>query len=239
MSAFCSPWFHVRFDDGDAADFAGHELARYIVFREADFYNPRLWYYGFSIMNPADVPGWRMACSAFGNNFGLELPTLWLNSAGTEDTGHDAAEESTAAFLKRERASLQVALSDMLGQAREKRTILNLRNPGLKLLWWCASRGCNFPPTANDMALYCTKLATDQDNIGAVSVAKNALSFICAYNDLPTDTYTSLRTNAALEAMRRKHKHQTKKAAGLTVNMVKAIMEAFGFERPKRPAHRQ
>jgi hypothetical protein len=38
----------VRFDDGDAADFAGHELARYIVFREADFYNPRLWYYGFS-----------------------------------------------------------------------------------------------------------------------------------------------------------------------------------------------
>jgi hypothetical protein len=236
----CRPWFKVAFDDGDRADFEGHELARYIVFPEEDFYDPFLWYYDFSVMNPANVPGWNRACRAFGENFGIDIPAAWLgHTASSEDDKRCDEALSAAAFLERERSTLQAALSDMLGQSREKRTIMNLRNPGLKLLWWCASRGCNFPPTANDMALYYTKLAKDQDNIGAVTVAKSALSFICSYNDLPTLEYHSMRANAALEAMRRRHKHQVKKAAGLSVNMVKGIMEAFGHVRPDRPARQQ
>jgi hypothetical protein len=237
---FCRPWFKVAFDDGDAADYEGHELARHIVFTEKQFYDPFLWYYDFSSMNPASVPGWAKACKAFCNNFGIETPADWLGSAKVADYKDQGTEgESAAAFVERERASLQVALSGMLGQAREKRTIANLRNPGLKLLWWCASRGCHFPPTAAHAALYSTKLARDQDNIGSVTIAKNALSFICAYNDLPTLDYQSLRANAALEAMRRRHKHQVKKAAGLSVGMVKAIIKAFGVCHPKRPAHKQ
>jgi hypothetical protein len=237
---FCKPWFKVAFDDGDKADYEGHELAGHIVFSEEDFYDPFHWYYDFSVMNPANTPGWNSACEGFCRNFGIEIPAAWLgNAEGAVSINHDP-DESATAFLEREHAALQAALSDMLGQAREKRTIMNLRNPGLKLLWWCASRGRNFPPTANDVALYCAKLAKDQDNIGAVSVAKNALSFVCAFNDLSTLEFSSLRVNAALEAaMRRRHKHQVKKAAGLTVNMVKAIMEALGVVRPNRPARRQ
>jgi hypothetical protein len=79
-------------------------------------------------------------------------------------------------------------------------------------------------------------LAADRDNIGAVATAKNALSFICALNDISTAQYTSVRVNAALEAMRRQHKHQIRKAAGITPNMVKAIMDAYGhFRRDGRP----
>jgi hypothetical protein len=159
--------------------------------------------------------------------------------SAAETTNENVDGGSIVAFLEREREALRAALGKMLGDAREERTIKNLRNPGLKLLWWCASRGCNFPPTGSQASLYFAKLATIRDNIGAVSVAKNALTFICAFNDLPTQEYASLRANAALEAMRRKHKHQTKKAAGLTVHMVEGIIKTFGFKRPDRPPSQQ
>jgi hypothetical protein len=110
---------------------------------------------------------------------------------------------------------------------------MNLRNPGLKLLWWCASRRLSFPPTALDVALYNTRLATNQNSIGVVSVAKNALSFIRAFNDISTAQYDNLRANAALEATRRKHKLQVRKAAGLTVPMVREIMDAYGHAQPR------
>jgi len=240
VKEFCRPWFKVFFDDGDRADYAGHEMARHIVFPERDFFDPRLWYYDFSVLHPADVPGWRSACSAFCNSFGIELPTAWL---GTEISKKRSAErafdDSAEEFRRREQAALRDAHVDMMGGARERRTIANLRNPGLKLVWWCASRGHHFPPTAAQIALYYTKLAKDQDNIGAVSAAKSSFSFICAYNDLPTSEYSSLRVNAALETMRRKHKHQVKKAAGLTVGMVRAIMDEFGSPLPHLEAKRQ
>jgi hypothetical protein len=237
---FCKPWFKVAFDDGDVADYEGHELARFIVFPEEDFYDPAFWYYDFSTMNPASVPGWRKACESFCESVSIDIPEAWLGGAKNFVAPNlDSAGESADAFRVRERAELQAELRDMLGQAREKRTIMNLRNPGLKLLWWCASRHCSFPPSAADVALYGIKLAKGQDNIGAVRVSKNALSFICTFNDIPTLEYQSMRVNAALEAMRRKHKHQVKKAAGLTVSMVRAIIEAFGVASPTRPAHRQ
>jgi len=240
--AYCRPWFRVVFDDGDVAEYEGHELARHIVFEEADFYNPRLWFYDFSRIHPANIPNWIRACRGFCDTFGIDIPAMWLSDTINDNASEDvvgSGDEPITAFLEREQATLRAALSGMLGAAREERTIKNLRNQGLKLLWWCASRGCNFPPTAAHMALYFTKLATDQDNIGAVSVARNALSFICAFNDLPVEKYSSLRANAALEAMRRKHKRQTKKAAGLTVNMVKGIIKAFGFKRPRYPIGQQ
>mmetsp|Transcript_73989 Transcript_73989/g.139860 ORF Transcript_73989/g.139860 Transcript_73989/m.139860 type:complete len:468 (+) Transcript_73989:167-1570(+) len=237
---FCKPWFKVLFTDGDSADYTGHELAQFIVFRDEDFYEPSLWYYDFSVINPADIPGWNKACRTFCDSFGVETPNAWLGDATNLETAvGDPTAESADDFRQRERLELQSAHRGFLGLAREKRTISNLRNPALKLLWWCASRRCNFPPSANDVALYCAKLATSQNTIGAVASAKNALSYTCAFNEMPTREYDSVRVNAALEAMRRRHKHQVKKAAGLSVHMVRAIMKAYGVVVPHRPATRQ
>ena len=45
--------------------------------------------------------------------------------------------------------------------------------------------------------------------------------------------------NAALEAMRRIHRHQIHKVAGISVRLVSAIMEHYGHLRPDRPASKQ
>jgi hypothetical protein len=191
VAEFCRPWFKVFFDDGDVADYEGHELAKHVTFEEADFYDPRSWYYDFSVMNPASTPGWSTALNSYCDSFGLELPAAWLESTDKASTTACEEQEDDDVFLAAESTSLRTVHREMLGAAREKRTIRNLRNPGLKLLWWCASRRYNFPPTANDAAMYYTKLATNQNSIGAVSVARNALSFICAFNDIPRHSTTA------------------------------------------------
>jgi len=56
---FCHPWFKVFFNNGDVADYEGHELAKHMIFDEAEFYDPRTWFYDFSVMNPANTPGWK------------------------------------------------------------------------------------------------------------------------------------------------------------------------------------
>ena len=57
----------------------------------------------------------------------------------------------------------------------------------------------------------------------------------CSFNDLPTRIYTGMRVNATLESMRRTHRHQARKVAGLTVDMVSATLIGFCFVRPNRP----
>ena len=52
VRAFCAPWFRIQYDDGDFEDVAKHELAPLIFFAEESFYDPRLWHYDFSVMNP-------------------------------------------------------------------------------------------------------------------------------------------------------------------------------------------
>ena len=48
---FCAPWFRVVFSDGDSADYTGLELAPLLDFSENDFYDPRLWFYDFSVID--------------------------------------------------------------------------------------------------------------------------------------------------------------------------------------------
>ena len=67
-------------------------------------------------------------------------------------------------------------------------------------------------------------MAEASDTVGGVALAKSALGVLCSFNELPTAIYTSMRVNAALESMRRTHRRQARKAAGLTVNMVSAIL---------------
>ena len=116
---------------------------------------------------------------------------------------------------------------------RAPRTYGILRNPGLKLIWFRASRGRSLPPTGGEAATYLTKVAEASSTVGGVAQAKSALGKICSFNDLPT-VYTSMRANAALESMRRSYRHQTRKAAGLSVDMVGAILIGFGFVRRDR-----
>ena len=83
--------------------------------------------------------------------------------------------------------------------------------------------------------MFFSKVAAVSDTIGAVATAKSALMMLCSFNGLSTIAYTSLRVNATLESMRRRHAHQVRKAAGLTVRHVGAIMGTFGFVRPDQP----
>ena len=50
------------------------------------------------------------------------------------------------------------------------------------------------------------------------------MSVVCSFNDLSTAVYTSLRANAALDSVRRSHRRKTRKAAGLSVDMVGEIL---------------
>ena len=92
------------------------------------------------------------------------------------------------------------------------------------------------PPTANEVAAYYAKVAEISNTVGGVAMAKSALSMLCVFYGVSTVAYSSMRVNAALESMRRTHRRQVRKAAGLTVGMVAAILDGYGFERRERPA---
>ena len=242
---FCAPWFRVQFDDGDSADYAGHELAPLLDLSETDFYDPRLWFYDFSVVHPLDIPAFRRALLGYVEGFGFDLPPTWCAPGGGKaspnedpDTPESSLDE-VMAFLAEEARHLSDLNRGFRGASRARRTFANLRNPGLKLIWFQASRGCGLPPTGSEAAAYFAKVAEASDTIGGVAMAKSALTMICTYKELPNITYTSLRVNAALEAMRRSHRQQTRKAAGLTIPMVGAILVGFGFERPGWPATHQ
>ena len=117
------------------------------------------------------------------------------------------------AFIAAEGAHLAGLTREFLGGARATRTFANLRNPGLKFIWFQASRGRSLPPAGGEAAAYFTKAAEASGTAGGVAQAKSALSMICSFNDPPTAVYTKMRVNAALESMRRSHRHQTRKAA--------------------------
>ena len=74
---------------------------------------------------------------------------------------------------------------------------------------------------------------------GGVAMTKGALGMTCTCNDLPTIAYKGPRVNSAHEAMRRSHRQQTPKAAGITPPMTGAALDGYGFVRPDRPATRQ
>jgi hypothetical protein len=114
----------------------------------------------------------------------------------------------------------------------------NLRNPVLQLISYAASRRLALPLSAAEFALYGTKLAFEKDNVGAVSRATNAASFLAEINGWP-NVYSSGLAAAPLSAMRRTHQRQTKKTAGLAVRMVERIMNKFGEVRDDEAADRQ
>ena len=113
VRAFCAPWFRIQYDDGDFEDVAKHELAPLIFFAEESFYDPRLWYYDFSVMNPMDVPAFRAALIAYVGGFGLDLPPSWSEIKGVENAERSrsstksGSEDDIEMFLTKEKMQLQ------------------------------------------------------------------------------------------------------------------------------------
>ena len=82
------------------------------------------------------------------------------------------------------------------------RTWRNLRNPGLRVLWFFATRRVPLPPSAEEAALLLTYFATTRDNTGAVSTALNAMTALCELNGWRSDIYNARLALAPVDAMR-------------------------------------
>ena len=55
--SFHRPWFHVVFGDGGECDKTGHEIAPFILYEDANFYDPRFWSPSFDATHPGDILG--------------------------------------------------------------------------------------------------------------------------------------------------------------------------------------
>jgi hypothetical protein len=228
ITSFASPFFHVTFDNGTVKKFRGHVLAPLIRYRDDDFYDPAQWSGDYRLLQLYRIPGWTRACQAFLSKHGAFVPKSLLAPVTRPRT--DVADAARTGSLERERTTLRLMLNELVDECRAKRTMDNLRNPILQLLHYAATRGLALPLSAVDFALYATSLALNRDNIGAVTRATNAASFLAEINGWPI-VYSEGIAAAPANAMRRRHKHQVKKTAGLTLKMVERIMNKFGKAR--------
>jgi hypothetical protein len=146
---------------------------------------------------------------------------------------------SAAEFLAAERAEMRRVFEELAGRARAPRTVKGLRNAGLKLLWFLASRGAALPPSAGEFTDYLVYLSVDRGASGAISAARGALLHMCRVNRWPTEPYTSGIALIPGMAAARRNRHQVKKSAGLRLAYVARILDVYCFERPGVPVARQ
>jgi len=243
IASFCAPYFRVEFDDGDSADYRGHEIAPNIVYGAKELEDPRLWSGDYSYLHMADVPGFRTSLLGHLNRAGIKVPSAWIQHGGTTGGALRLAGCMGGDPIEVARAEAEAEMdewhSGFLEQTRNERTIRNYRNSGIQLLHHCVSMGIARWPSSTDVAKYLAKLASTKDNVGAPATAKLALGFLCSINNVDKSPYDSQMVTAGLEAMRRRHAGMTKKSAGLSAEMVRAIMVAYGVPRPRRARDRQ
>ena len=177
------------------------------------------------------------------------LPETWFHIAkrsspawrSDQEDGIFASEDheiSVEAYREQERQLLEKVLKGDLSQARAPRTMANLQHPAIKLVHYAASRGLGLPLTPMELALYLALLGKERNTVGAVATAKTAASMICSLNGHATEMYDTAKVNAPIEAVKRRNCRQRKKAAGLTPNMVAAIIRKYGYLRKgRRPEH--
>ncbi len=214
------------------------------------FLDPAAFYYDFSVIHPSRIGGWSAGLSTFLQRHGAALPQAWLRSPSSgnkrKDTSVSCATAAAAApclsaadFCVRERARLRDEFQRLAGASRAESTLEGLRNPGLKLLWFLASRGHSLPPSQWALTDYLTLLAVDVGNMGAIRRARGALLHLCRINGWSSEPYTSGVALIPGAAMARITRHQVKKAAGLALWMVERIVDVYCFERPHRAAQQQ
>ena len=101
--------------------------------------------------------------------------------------------DEVMAFLADEARHLADLNREFRSGSRAQRSFTNLRNPGLKLIWLQASRGCCPPPKNGEPAAYFAKVTEASGTTGGVAMAKSALRMTFTYNDWPTIAYTASR----------------------------------------------
>jgi hypothetical protein len=217
-----------------------YDVAPALLFAPTEFFDPRRFYFDFSVMNPLSVPGWTAGLRSYLKFYGAEMPREWLEPEVGRDTtearGGGCAGDAAEEFRACEGARLQALLRDLAGEARAPSTLRNLKNPVLKAIWWLASRGRALPPTAEDVALYLTYLSSEVDTIGSASDARQALGFLATVNaDRGCGRESMLAGRAAVpvEALRRRHAHAIDKAPGLPADVVRLVLNRYVVARPE------
>jgi hypothetical protein len=245
VSAWRHPWFSVEGPGGRLLHLRPARVAASLLFDPRNFLDPRRFYYDWSTVRPYLTPGWRRGLADYALSFATAIPAVWLDA---EDAGGDPDPEpadldgfgaSVPEFLSRERAHLSAVYDDLAGHARAPRTVRNLKNPALKLLWFLASRGRPLPPSAGDLIDYLAFLSVEREALGAITAARGALLHLCRVNRWPTELYCSGAALIPGQAMARLTRHQVKKSAGLRLVFVKRIVTTYCFVRRGVPASGQ
>ena len=250
VSAFVSPRFLVTFPHGER-QWRPLDVARALCWGRQEFLDPRTFFDDWSVVSPLCIPGWTNLAFEYLERSHASLPEPWraqlLRAAnGRPHTPHfrmtcpdDLNLLSPHQFIRRERELLRVAFLSLAGSARAPRTIRNLLYPGLKLLWWLASRGHPLPPTQWAVVEYLTFLTTRSRKRGPLSGARGALLLLCGVNGWDPAPYTSGAAMIPGAAIARLSRHQVKKSAGLTLHLVQLIILRYCFSRPGRTAEEQ
>ena len=114
---------------------------------------------------------------------GLRLPSSWLHGAVAL-----RRDIFTSAFqCESKLTALQTQVDRYVVSSRAPRTWHNLRNPGLRVLWFFATRRVPLSPSAEEAVLLLTYFATIRATAGTVSTALNALTGICELNGWHSD----------------------------------------------------
>ena len=249
VTSYQSPFFRVRYTDGDEEDLTGTELASILDYTEADLRDPRGWHYDYNVLNPIGIPGFVKGIREYCTEYNVVLPEVWLQmakrSSPTWRPDHEdeifAAEDyeiNVEAYREQERQFLERVLQGNLSQARAPRTMANLQYPAIKMIHYAASRGLKLPLAPTELALYLAFLSKERNTVGAVTMAKNAASTIGSLNGHAAGVYDTAKVNATIETVKRRNRRQVKKAAGLTPNMISAIIRKYGYPRQgRRPEH--
>jgi len=230
----CGCWLRVRTDSGGEMNLRLHHVADHLLFSGVDFYDPALWYYDWSGINPLRLPGWTAGMVAHLRAHNTDLPAAWL------ETG-DAPfpYEHTTGGLEAERAHLRRRLVEIASEARAASTIQGYRHPALKFLWWMATRQRSLPPSSEDVAEYLVFLSDLVDTVGAVSTAQSAISYLCVVNGWSAAGILCGRATLPLNALRRRHRHVLRKSPGLTLECTTAIVRSYCRVLPGVPPNSQ
>ena len=233
------PFYRVAYEDGDAEDLTSKELAEVLHVTRADVGDPRRFTYDWSGFNPSAVNDFTRILMEYMDEFGMVLPSAWTGPAVHESNTMNDVGGSEEDFLRMEDQLLKSWHASFVSEARARKTFATTRTAGLKLVWFAMSRRWVWPLAPLEVGMYMAKLGTERDNVGALSVTKNALAIICSVNGIDRSQYNDLRATAALEAMRRTHRGVTKKSAALTADMVRAINRRYSYVRVGRPDNMQ
>jgi hypothetical protein len=81
VTSYQSPFFRVRYTDGDEEDLTGTELASILDYTEADLRDPRGWHYDYNVLNPIGIPGFVKGIREYCTEYNVVLPEVWLQMA--------------------------------------------------------------------------------------------------------------------------------------------------------------